>query len=98
MISAGFASFIFCSRFPTNSAWPSRLEFQMLLEERQHLSNYATLCAPVGIRVPKPVVLLGFVRNAKLIQLMRERLVRVDVVPDCIVARPVKLETAQRLQ
>src|SRR6202050_1248983 len=46
----------------------------MLLEERQHISNYATLRAPVGICVPKPVVLLGFVHNAKLIQLVRERM------------------------
>ena len=69
----------------------------MLLEERQHISNYATLCAPVGIRVPKPVVLLGFVHNAKLIQLVLERVVRVHVVPDRIVARPVKLETTWRL-
>ena len=70
----------------------------MLLEERQHISNYASLCAPVGIRFPKPVVLLGFMHNTKLIQLVRERMVRVHVVPDRIVARPVKLETTQRLQ
>src|SRR5579864_316616 len=50
----------------------SRLEFQMLLEERQHIGNYATLRSPVGIRVPKPVILLSLVHNAKLIQLVRE--------------------------
>src|SRR6185312_14021703 len=69
------------------------LKIQMLLEERQHIGNYTPFCAPVGIHVPQPVVLLGFVHNAKLIQLVREGLVRVHVVPNGIVARPVKLET-----
>jgi hypothetical protein len=31
----------------------------MLLEERQRISNYATLRVPVGTRIPKPVILLG---------------------------------------
>jgi hypothetical protein len=71
----------FHSCFLKKSQCASRLELQMLLAEWQDIGDDATLCTPVRIRVPKPVVFFGFMHNAKLMELVREHMVRIEKAP-----------------
>ena len=62
-------------------------------DEWKHIGVDAAIDAPIS-RAPHAVVLLGLVRNPKLVQLVREGLIRVDVILVEIVARPGGLAAA----
>ena len=62
---------------------------------RTVINRYKCVRPYPNLPLPVPVVLFRFMDNTKLIQLMSECLVGINMVRILIAARPIKLKSAQ---
>jgi len=75
------------------------LEVEMVAEEGKNFVVDAVVgTIPVGIAAPCTVKFFGFMDDAEFVELIGERLVGIDVVPDAVAAGPVDFESAEGLE
>jgi hypothetical protein len=65
----------------------------MPLKKRQDIGYDAAIRAPF-VLIPKTVVFFGLMRDAVLIELVGEDLVRINVILDFIIPVPIEFEAA----